>query len=465
MAKLSSDLLRVAGERFGYSELLPGQEEAMTSVLGGRDTLVIMPTGSGKSAIYQVPALMIDGPTVVVSPLIALQRDQVEALENTGIEDAAHANSTLTKNQRDEAFQKLDEGKLEFLFLAPEQFDNEDTMNRLRATPPTLFVVDEAHCISAWGHDFRPDYLRLGEVIEELGHPTVLALTATASPLVREEILSHLDMKHPAVIVCGFDRPNIHLVVRRFSDEGAKRRALYERVKEAAKPGIVYVATRRTAEELAGDLWKQGVGAVYYHGGMSRSEREEAQRAFMEDAFEVVVATTAFGMGIDKPNVRFVYHYDVPDSVDSLYQEIGRAGRDGEPAEALLFFRSEDLGLRKFFAAGGDDEQRALLEKSRVEMMRAYAETQDCRRQFLLNYFGESFDDPCDACDNCEAGRVITESAEPPFELNSRVAHGTWGEGMVMRYEGDKIVVLFEEVGYKTLSVDMVRQRDLLRNI
>ncbi len=466
MEKETADLHEVARERFGYDSLLPGQEQAMRTVLEGRDTLAIMPTGSGKSAIYQIPALLLDGPTVVVSPLIALQRDQVEALEETGVTDAAQANSTLSATERSEAFERLDSGELEFLFLAPEQFSNEETMARVREAQPSLFVVDEAHCISAWGHDFRPDYLNLGAVADELGRPPILALTATASPLVRDEIMARLSMKDPEVVVRGFDRPNIRLEVRRFADENAKRSALLECVSEAKKPGIVYVSTRRAGEDLAGELWKQGVGAVYYHGGMSRSEREEAQAAFMENAFEVVVATTAFGMGIDKPDVRFVFHYDIPDSVDSLYQEIGRAGRDDEPADAVLFYRSEDLGIRRFFAASGgsgeEAEQRKMLDQSRLDMMRAYAETQDCRRQFLLNYFGEAFDDPCDRCDNCEAGTVVPAPVTLPFELNARVHHESWGDGMVMRYEGDKVLVLFDDQGYKTLSVEMVTERNLL---
>lgn len=466
MTAIGRRLREVGRERFGFDELLVGQERAMRAVLKGRDTLVVMPTGAGKSAIYQIPALLLDGPTVVVSPLISLQRDQVEGLQETGIEDAAEANSTQKKSERDETFEALEQGDLQFLFLAPEQLANEETRAELCAAKPALVVVDEAHCISAWGHDFRPEYLELDDAIRELGRPPVLALTATASPLVRDEILQHLDMDDAEVVVHGFDRPNIHLAVERFADGRSKREALLDRVQEAHKPGIVYVARKKTAEELAGELWQRGVQGVYYHGGMSASERERAQAAFMDNEFEVVVATTAFGMGIDKPDVRFVFHYDIPDSLDSYYQEIGRAGRDGEPADAYLFYRSEDLGIRRFFAATGDDERQRQLEESRLAMMRSYAETFDCRRQFLLNYFGEKFETPCNYCDNCEAGTTETgNDSERPFDLNSRVAHKSWGEGMVVRYEGDKVTVLFDDAGYKTLSLQTVRERNLVEDV
>jgi ATP-dependent DNA helicase RecQ len=535
----SERIEHIARERFGYERLRPGQEEAIRSVLDGHDTLAVTPTGSGKSAIYQIAALMIPGPTVVISPLIALQRDQVESIEEQEAGGAAQVNSTVRKRDRQEAFEDLEEGDLEFLFIAPEQFDDEGTLERLREAEPSLFVVDEAHCISEWGHDFRPAYLRLGAVIEALHHPAVLALTATASPVVREEIVERLRMRDPRTVVRGFDRPNIWLGVERLKDEETKKRALLSRVEDADKPGIVYAATRKGTEEIAEDLLERGLKAVAYHGGMKAGERERIQEAFLSEEAEVIVATIAFGMGVDKPNVRFVFHYDVSDSVDSYYQEVGRAGRDGEAARAILFYRPEDLGIRRFFAGSGQveleqvqrvaeavgereepvnprtlreetslsqsklstalgrleeagavellptgevvrgeryhdlgeaseeaaraQEHREQFERSRIEMMRGYAEVRDCRREYLLNYFGEEFDEPCGYCDNCEAGIVVEEDeGDQPFPINSRVVHEEWGEGLVQRYEGDKMVILFDEVGYKTFAVELVKERDLL---
>ncbi len=535
----SDRIEHIAQERFGYERFRPGQEEAIRSVLDGHDTLAVTPTGSGKSAIYQIAALMIPGPTVVISPLIALQRDQVESIEEQEAGGAAQVNSTVRERDRQEAFENLEEGELEFLFIAPEQFDDEGTLERLREAEPSLLVVDEAHCISEWGHDFRPAYLRLGAVIEALGHPAVLALTATASPVVREEIVKRLRMRDPRTTVRGFDRPNIWLGVERLKDEATKKRALLSHVEAADKPGIVYAATRKGTEEIAEDLLERGLKAVAYHGGMKAGERERIQEAFLGGEAEVIVATIAFGMGVDKPNVRFVFHYEVSDSVDSYYQEIGRAGRDGEAARAILFYRPEDLGIRRFFAGSGQvdleqvqrvaeaveeregpvnprtlreetnlshsklttalgrleeagavellptgevvrggryhdlgeaseeaaraQEHREQFERSRIEMMRGYAEVRDCRRKYLLNYFGEKFGEPCGYCDNCEAGILVEEDeGDEPFPINSRVVHEEWGEGLVQRYEGDKIVILFDEVGYKTLAVELVKERDLL---
>src|SRR4051794_12114116 len=455
-------IARVARERLGFEKLHGGQGEAVRAVLDGRDTLVVMATGAGKSAIYQIAGWMIEGATVVISPLISLQRDQIENIEDEQPGEAAAIDASVSETRREERLEELADEELEFLFLAPEQLAREETVERLAEANVSLLVVDEAHCISEWGHDFRPAYLGIGPAAERIGSPTVLALTATASPPVREEIVERLNMRAPEMIIRGFDRPNIRLEVDRHHDERRKRRALVERAKALGGPGIVYVATRKGAEEVAAELAEAGLRARPYHAGLHRSERDEAQEAFMADELDAIAATTAFGMGVDKPNVRFVLHSEPSDSVDSYFQEVGRAGRDGEPAEAVLFYRPQDLRLRRFFAGGGDTEERPGGGRSRVEMMRAYAEDEHCRRAFVLSYFGEELPEPCGHCDNCEAGRGRAEDGARPFDVGATVRHRDWGEGVVQRYDGDRVVVLFESVGYRTLSVALVTERGLL---
>ncbi|MDQ0752420.1 ATP-dependent DNA helicase RecQ [Streptomyces africanus] len=544
----TGELRRVARERFGWSDLGPEQTEAMRALLDGRDVLVVMPTGSGKSAIYQVPTVVLGGPAVVVSPLIALQRDQVTGLRESAAPDAVAVNSEQPESATDRGWRAVREGAAEYLFLSPEQLAKDSVLKRLRELGPSLFVVDEAHCVSVWGHDFRPDYLGLGEVAERLGRPPVLALTATAAAPVQADIVEHLHMRDACVVTAGTDRPNIHLAVRTFTDDAAKRGAVAHWAAGARAPGILYTATRKDAETHAARLRQDGVDAEAYHAGMKAAERRRVHDGFLAGRPAVVVATSAFGMGIDKPDVRFVAHASVPESLDSYYQEIGRAGRDGEPAEAVLFYRPEDLGLQKFLTARSLDldglrrimtallgqdvphsrtrvaqlcdlsrrkatellnlleeagalsvegrrravralpgrtadeaveraeqvfERRRRTDRSRIEMMRGYAETPSCRRQYLLGYFGEQLDEPCGRCDVCErddgrrtgAGRRESSTApgaRAPYEPHDRVRHAEWGTGMVMRVEEDRLVVLFEQVGYKTLSMAAVQESDLL---
>ncbi|MFI1539658.1 RecQ family ATP-dependent DNA helicase [Streptomyces anandii] len=537
-------LRRTAAGVFGWESLRPGQLTAMEWVLEGRDTLVVMPTGSGKSAVYQVPGMLLDGPVLVVSPLLALQRDQIAGLpEGEGAPGAVALNSGLTAAEERAAWQAVEEGAARFVHLAPEQLAKDEVLTRLAEARPALVVVDEAQCVSSWGHDFRPDYLRLEQAVRRLGRPPVLALTATAAPPVREEIAARLGMERPRILVTGFDRPNIRLEVRRFPDEDARRRAVTERAAAEPKPGLVYTATRKETEYYAGELAALGLAAEAYHAGLRAAERDRIHEAFRSGAADVVVATSAFGMGIDKEDVRFVLHAALPGSLDAYYQEIGRCGRDGEPALAVLHYRPEDTGMQTYFAvrtagrdalgevAGAVHDHRHdpadvdglrrdtgmsrnrvtaavnLLEeagtvttgdagevrpvsgtrpaeaadeaartadahrrtdRTRVEMARAYAETTGCRRHFLLGYFGQAYEAPCGACDTCEDSEAArTRAPDRPahpdaarYPVGTRVRHGQWGEGSVLSEDGDRITVLFDEAGYRTLALQALADHD-----
>jgi ATP-dependent DNA helicase RecQ len=512
---------------FGRTSLRAGQRPAVQALLDGHDVLLVQPTGAGKSLAYQLAAVLIDGPTLVVSPLLALQQDQTEHLAAYGGRTRARRiSSAETPKQREEALEETARGEVEFLFLAPEQLANDAVRAAVEALRPSLVAVDEAHCVSSWGHDFRPDYLRLGELLAGLD-ARIIAMTATASPPVRADILERLHLHDPVVVVGGAARENIDLSVQRCLDERDQEQKVVAATTQAQGSGIVYVSTRKAAERYAALLADAGRTTTAYHAGLATKVREQAQADFMSSEVDVVVATSAFGMGIDKADVRWVVHANIPESPDEYYQQVGRAGRDGEPSQGVLFYRPEDLALLRFQTVGVPSEEEVVrvlgalatlpdagpaeqaeaaevsarkltrianlvvetaaegetvevedvrgraegyqaLQRSRVDMVRSYAETPRCRRQFLLAYLGEADSPRCERCDNCRSGAAeaeelqTAEAGPAPFEAEQPVRHEAFGDGVVMSIEGDEITVLFDEVGYKTLSVPTLVEHALL---
>lgn len=532
-ARTHVEVQQTASEVFGWEALTPLQSEAIAALCDGRDVVAIMATGSGKSAIYQLAGLHRGGVTLVVSPLIALQKDQISALADAGV-GAVAINSQQRAAERRDAWERLESGQARFVFSAPEQLTDDDLLRSLAALDITLLVVDEAHCVSAWGHDFRPDYVRLADVRTRLGDLPIAALTATASPPVRQEISERLSLTDPLMIAGGFDRPEIRLEVVERLTGNDKRKRIVEHVCALDVPGLVYTATRKDAEAYANELAGRGIRSAAYHAGLGKAEREEVHERFLDNSVDVVVATSAFGMGIDKPDVRFVVHTAAPDSLDSYYQQIGRGGRDGQATIATLFYRPEDLALGRLFTTQRPDKEmlrevyealnktgpirlgalrdhlgtrsRALtnalnlleradvvtatrdgfaargvrvgeavaraaevtkqgeeFDRTRVEMMREYAETKQCRRRFLLSYFGEVRTDPCGNCEVClRPGPQPSSAVDGPFDAESRVQHTEWGGGTVMNIDTDRLTVLFDEHGYRTLSVDAVTSNNIL---
>jgi len=391
---------------FGFEAFRPGQAEIVAAILDGRDVLAVMPTGSGKSLCYQLPALLRDGLTIVVSPLIALMRNQVAQLRGYGVAAAA-LNSANDASENRSVLDQIARGDLRLVYIAPERLVKAETLARLKRAKIAMLAVDEAHCISQWGHDFRPEYAALGTVQAELGGVQTMALTATADAATRTDILAKLFSREPAVFVHGFDRPNLRLAMQ--AKIGSRNQVLDFIKNHLGQSGIVYCSSRRKTEELAEFLRASGVKALPYHAGMESAVRSRHQDVFLQEDGVVVVATVAFGMGIDKPDVRFVLHADMPANIESYYQEIGRAGRDGLPADTLTLYGMGDIRLRRLQIDETDasDEQKRV-DRQRLNALVSLCESPRCRRQTLLAYFGEAVE-PCGNCDFCCDGAQLID--------------------------------------------------------
>lgn len=515
--------------------LRDAQREALAG-LRDHDTLLVARSGAGKTAVYAVATLLSDRTTVVVSPLLALQRDQVSSLRTSGLRAEA-LSSALGSGRRRAVADAARRGDVDVLLVSPEQLARPDVLELLRDVGPGLLVVDEAHCMSEWGHDFRPDYLHLAGARHRLGDPRVLALTATASPRVRQEVVDGLQMHAARVLVHDADRPNIWLGGRTVAGADERDRAAVEAATSTAGAGIVYARTRRQVEELVAALRSAGATPLGYHAGMRTDERRRTERDFLTGTADLVVATSAFGMGVDRADVRFVVHAGAPTSLDEYYQEVGRAGRDGAPAVAVLVHDPADVGRNHYLRSGGsprattvravlaalddadadaapdraalarragitprtasrvlallaavgavrddgdawrrtDDrgpaavlaalaehrERVTALEGSRVEMVRTYAETTDCRRRVLLELLGEEHPERCGACDACDAG-TSREVAEDRVHVGQPVVHAQWGPGTVSLVEPGRVTVLFAERGYVTLDADVALDSGVL---
>ena len=384
---------------FGYSDFRPLQEDIVATTLAGIDSLVLMPTGGGKSICFQLPALLLPGVTLVVSPLISLMQDQVENLREAGI-PACALNSNQMADEQLRLRRACLDGRVKLLYMAPETvFKELDQL--LAALPISLVAIDEAHCVSQWGHDFRPEYVQLGTLRKAFGSAPFMALTATADEVTRQDIRERLNLQSPRVFISSFDRPNLSLNVFRGLNGAEKLKAINRFLGiRAGESGIIYCLSRKTTEQLAEKLEALGVSARPYHAGLSADKRRETQQAFIADQLRVVVATIAFGMGIDKSNVRWVIHYNLPKSIESYYQEIGRAGRDGDPADTLLFYNYADIVQLEKFAR---ESHLREINLERLDRMREYAESNVCRRRILLNYFGEVSAADCGNCDVCKS--------------------------------------------------------------
>jgi len=392
---------------FGYYSFRNGQEQAIRSVLAGKNTICVMPTGGGKSICYQIPALILPGTTIVISPLISLMKDQVDALLQIGI-SATFINSSLSFNEANERMYEAKNGTYKLLYIAPERLESPDFIKDLKSMNIPLVAVDEAHCISQWGHDFRPSYRHIQQMIDQMPQrPKVLALTATATPLVREDICRQLDIDERNTVITGFERENLSFSVIKGQD---RLKFLFEYLKKNEnEAGIIYAATRKNVDLLYERLRKEQINAAKYHAGMGDADRAREQERFLEDKASVMVATSAFGMGIDKSNIRYVIHFQLPKNMESYYQEAGRAGRDGLASECILLYSPQDVQIQRFLIDQASDRSRKSAELEKLQQMVDYCHTENCLQEFIVTYFGEAETKPCGRCGNCTDNREKIE--------------------------------------------------------
>ncbi len=443
--------LSILNNIFGYQDYRAGQEEVIEAALNRKDSLVIMPTGGGKSLCYQVPALVKQGLTLVISPLISLMKDQVDQLKANGIA-AECINSSMSREALTSAFSRMNNGKLKLLYVSPERVLSHDFLERLESAQLAMVAVDEAHCISQWGHDFRPEYAALGQLKQQFPHVPFMALTATADDATRKDILARLHLNDAHIYLGSFDRPNIRYnLLEKHKPVSQVIRFLST---QKGHCGIIYCGSRKKVEMLTEKLCNNHIRAAGYHAGMDADERAYVQEAFQRDDIQIVVATVAFGMGINKPNVRFVVHFDIPRNIESYYQETGRAGRDGLPAEAMMLFDPADMGwLRKILEEKPEGEQKRV-ETHKLNAMSAFAEAQTCRRQVLLNYFGEYRKQPCGNCDICldppkhfDATEAAQKALSCVYRVNQR-----FGMGYVVEVLRGMQNIRIKENGHDKLS-------------